>query len=83
MQLKLFTDIQDFQQSYLISQQKPDIFGILDKAVNVNVFSGLEESMQKRSNKYETESSVLRTITKTMLDNISILHAGINLIKCK
>ena len=83
MQLKLFTDIQDFQQSYLISQQKPDIFGILDKAVNVNVFSGLEESMQKRSNKYETESSVLRTITKTMLDNISILHAGRNLIKCK
>ena len=83
MLLKLFTDIQDFQQSYLISQQKPDIFGILDKAVNVNVFSGLEESMQKRSNKYETESSVLRTITKTMLDNISILHAGRNLIKCK
>ena len=83
MQLKLLTDIQDFQQSYLISQQKPDIFGILDKAVNVNVFSGLEESMQKRSNKYETESSVLRTITKTMLDNISILHAGRNLIKCK
>ena len=39
--------------------------------------------MQKRSNKYETESSVLRTITKTMLDNISILHAGRNLIKCK
>ena len=65
MQLKLFTDIQDFQQSYLISQQKPDIFGILDKAFNVNVFSGLEETIQKRSNKYETESSVLRTITKT------------------
>ena len=83
MLLKLFTDIQDFQQSYLISQQKPDIFGILDKVFNVNVFSGLEESMQKRSNKYETESSVLRTITKTMLDNISILHAGRNLIKCK
>ena len=83
MQLKLLTDIQDFQQSYLISQQKPDIFGLLDKAFNVNVFSGLEESMQKRSNKYETESSVLRTITKTMLDNISILHAGRNLIKCK